>query len=448
LTPLKIAVVGSGISGLSAAWLLSKRHNVTLLEADDRFGGHSNTVDCRVDGGTIAVDTGFIVYNRPTYPNLTALFEHLKVPTAESDMGFAVSLCGGRTEYSAAGAAGLLGSLRNLADPSHWRMLLGIVRFFRTAATHADGLDDHVTLGQFIADQGYSKDFVDRHLLPSACAIWSSSPNQMRDYPARAFLAFFDNHGLLNFADRPQWRTVIGGSREYVQRMLADGRMRALVNCRVNLIKRAKDSVTLHAENGFCETFDHVVVAAHADQALAMIGDPTPDEYQYLRAFRYTRNRAVLHRDETFMPRRRRLWSSWNYLSGDGADTSACTVNYWLNALQPLPTDTNFFVTLNPHREPMDGTIEREMSYDHPVFSLETVRVQRQLWSLQGRRRTWFCGAHFGAGFHEDGLQSGLAVAEQLGSVKRPWTLVEPSSRIHVSPRPMRSRPVLVEAAE
>lgn len=448
MTPLKIAVVGSGISGLSAAWLLSQRHNVTLLEADNRIGGHSHTVDCNVDGASVAVDTGFIVYNRPTYPNLTALFDYLNVPTAPSDMGFAVSLADGRTEYSGNGALRMLGSLRNLADPSHWRMLRDIVRFFRTAASHARGLADHVTLGQFIADQGYSQDFVDRHLLPSAGAIWSSPPRQMLDYPARAFLTFFDNHGLLKFVDRPQWRTVVGGSREYVQRLLADGPIRALTGWRVTSIERLKDAVTLHAENGFHETFDHVVVAAHADQALAMLDDPAPDERQFLRAFRYTRNRAVLHRDETFMPRRRWLWSSWNYLSDSGADPSACTVSYWMNALQPLPATTNFFVTLNPHREPADGTIERDLSYDHPVFTPETARVQRQLWSLQGRRRTWFCGAHFGAGFHEDGLQAGLAVAEQLGAVKRPWTLADPSTRIHVSPRPPLSKPVLLEAAE
>lgn len=446
MTPLKIAVVGSGISGLSAAWLLSQRHNVTLLEADSRLGGHSHTVDCRVDGASVAVDTGFIVYNRLTYPNLTALFDHLNVPTAESNMGFAVSLADGRIEYSSNGALPMLGSLRNLADASHWRMLRDIVRFFRTAASQACGLGDHVTLGQFIADQGYSQDFVDRHLLPSAGAIWSAPPRQMLDYSARAFLTFFDNHGLLKFVDRPQWRTVVGGSREYVQRLLADRHVRALTGCRVTRIERLKDAVTLHAENGFQETFDHVVVAVHADQALTMLDDPAPDERRFLQAFRYTRNRAVLHRDETFMPRRRWLWSSWNYLSD--ADTSASTVSYWLNALQPLPTSTNFFVTLNPHREPADGTIERDLSYDHPVFTPETTRVQRQLWSLQGRRRTWFCGAHFGAGFHEDGLQAGLAVAEQLGAVKRPWTLAEPSTRIHVSPRLSFAEPEFVEAAE
>ncbi len=448
MSHLNIAVVGSGISGLSAAWLLSQRHNVTLLEADDRIGGHTHTVDVCVDGAAMAVDTGFIVYNRATYPNLSALFDYLNVPTAPSHMGFAVSLAGGRTEYSGNSALGMLGTWTNFVDPGHWRMLRDIARFFRTAAKHAEALGDQVTLGQFIAAQGYSQDFLDRHLLPCVGAIWSSPPRQMLDYPASAFLRFFDNHGLLKFINRPQWRTVIGGSRKYVQQLFADAPMRALTNCRVTSIKRSRDSVTLHAQNGFHQTFDQVVVAAHADQALAMLDEPSLDERRYLQAFRYTRNRAVLHRDETFMPRNRWLWSSWNYLSDSGADTAASTITYWMNALQPLPTKTNYFVTLNPHREPADGTIDRDLSYDHPIFSPETGRVQRELWSLQGRRRTWFCGAHFGAGFHEDGLQAGLAVAEQLGSVKRPWTLTAPSNRIHVASRPSLSRPVLVEAAE
>ncbi|MEQ1864526.1 MAG: FAD-dependent oxidoreductase [Micropepsaceae bacterium] len=445
---LKIAVVGSGISGLSAAWLLSQRHEVTLFEADDRLGGHSHTVDCTGDGASIAVDTGFIVYNRPTYPNLTALFDYLNVPTAASDMGFAVSLADGRIEYSGNGALRMLGSWRNLADPAHWRMLRDIVRFFRTAAGEAQGLDDRTTLGQFIADRGYSQDFLDRHLLPSAGAIWSSPPRQMLDYPAKAFLTFFENHGLLKFVDRPQWRTVVGGARQYVRKLVDDSPMRVQTGCAVTSIQRSKDGVTLHVRNAPDQNFDHAVIATHADQALAMLDNPAPEERQCLQAFHYTRNRAVLHRDKSFMPRNPWLWSSWNYLSNAGADTASCTITYWMNALQPLSTKTNYFVTLNPHREPASTLVEREFVYEHPVFTPETARMQRQLWSLQGKRNTWFCGAHFGAGFHEDGLQAGLAVAEQLGGVKRPWQLTNPSTRIHVSPSsPVHVR-TLTEAAE
>jgi uncharacterized protein len=233
-----------------------------------------------------------------------------------------------------------------------------------------------------------------------------------------------------------------------VQRILADGRMRVLTTHRVTHIKRGKGSVTVVAEGGFRETFDHIVIAAHADQALAMLDEPSADERRALGAFRYTTNRAILHRDPSFMPRSKWLWSSWNYLADGGADATACNITYWMNALQPLKTKTDFFVTLNPAREPAKDLIEREMSYDHPVFTPETARIQRELWSLQGRRNTWFCGAHFGAGFHEDGLQAGLAVAEQLGGLKRPWALENPSTRIHVAHRPPPSKPVLLDAAQ
>ena len=446
MDPLKIAVVGSGISGLSAAWLLSQRHTVTLIESDDRLGGHSHTVDCLMDGVPVAIDTGFIVYNQGTYPNLTALFEHLKLPTTGTSMGFGVSLDGGRYEYSGNGALQMLGHLSNLSDPGHWRMLRDVARFFRTARIQALGVGGDVSLGQFMAEQGYSSDFVRRHLLPMAGAIWSCEPQRMLAYPARSFLKFFDNHGLLKFVNRPQWRTVTGGSREYVHRLMAGKRIRTLTGCQVTSIKRRNAQIHLHAKNDFHETFDHVVLGAHADQALAMLGDPTPEEQRCLSAFPYARNRVVLHRDASFMPRRRRLWSSWNYQSSGEESTGAVT--YWMNALQPLPASTNFFVTVNPPREPLAGTVEREFVYEHPVFTVETAQEQQRLWALQGKRSTWFCGAYFGAGFHEDGLQAGLAVAEQLGDLKRPWSVSNPSGRIHVHQRTLASPPLQFEAAE
>jgi len=444
---MNVAVIGSGISGLSAAWLLSQRHNVTLIEADDRIGGHTHTVECKVAGDTVPVDTGFIIYNHATYPNLTALFDYLNVPTAPTDMGFAVSLESGRFEYSANGLLRLFGNWRNVVDAGHWRMLRDIVRFFRTGARDLDKVDEHMTLGEFVKAHGYSKEFLERHLLPSAGAIWSSAPSQMLDYPARSFLTFFDNHGLLKFRNRPAWRTVVGGSREYVKRMLADGKVRVLTGHPVKSVKRSETSVTVQAGEIFEETFDHVVIAAHADSALAMLDTPSPDERRMLGAFRYSRNRAVLHRDPAFMPSDRWLWSSWNYLSEAGAKVEICNITYWMNSLQPLNTKTDFFVTLNPIREPAAGTIERDMVYDHPIFNPETGKMQPELWSLQGKRRTWFCGSYFGAGFHEDGLQAGLAVAEQLGNVKRPWILANPSTRIHVSPV-AEGRPALAGAAE
>jgi uncharacterized protein len=448
LNPLKIAVVGSGIAGLSAAWLLSQRHDVTLIEGDSRIGGHSNTVDCETSDGSIPVDTGFIVYNDMTYPNLTALFEYLNVPTAASNMGFGVSLNRGAYEYSGAGISHLFGGLANLANPDHWRMMRDLVRFFRTASRQGGSLADDITLGDFVKRGGYSTAFIDLHLLPVAGAIWSSTPNQMLDYPARSFLTFFENHGLLKFYNRPQWRTVVGGSREYVQRLVGDSLMRTATNCPVRSIERSDLGVTLFGDNEYRESFDHVVIGAHADQALAMLANPTEQESQILSAFRYTTNRAVLHRDETLMPRRRRLWSSWNYVSDTDASEGSGAVTYWMNALQPLATKTDLFVTLNPTREPMRDQVEQEFTYTHPVFNTQTGAAQKHLCSLQGQNRTWFCGAHFGSGFHEDGLQAGLAVAEQLGGSLRPWNVANQSGRIHVLPHMQQPKPHQLEAAE
>ena len=448
LNSLKIAVIGSGISGLSAAWLLSQRHDVTLIEAENSVGGHSNTVDCMTSEGPVAVDTGFIVYNSATYPNLTALFDYLNVTTAPSKMGFGVSLRAGAYEYSGAGVSHLLGSIGNLANPRHWRMVFDLVRFFRNAARQGKEMGEDMPLGRFLSEHGYSLDFMNLHLLPVAGAIWSSDPRQMLDYPARCFLRFFENHGLLNFYERPQWRTVTGGSREYVQRLVGDSRMRIMTNCPVRSIERSPLGVTIHGADVYNESFDHVVMATHADQALAMLANPAPEEVHCLSTFRYAKNRAVLHMDESLMPRRKRLWSSWNYVSDGDAKEGSSTVTYWMNALQPLTTKTNLFVTLNPQREPLQGLIAEEFSYEHPVFTSETGKVQRQLWSLQGQHRTWFCGAHFGAGFHEDGLQSGLAVAEQLGGALRPWNVANQNGRIHVTPIKPLPKPHHLEAAE
>jgi uncharacterized protein len=445
LPPLKIAVVGSGISGLSAAWLLSQRHEVSLFEAADRLGGHSNTVTVTEKGQAIPIDTGFIVYNTAAYPNLVALFDHLKVPTTATEMGFGVSLDQGRYEYAGRGFSQIIGGIGNLADPGHWRMLADVARFFRTARQQAEGLSDEVTLGEFLRQQGYSQDFTTRHLLPMAAAIWSAAPGQMAEYPVRSFLRFFDNHGLLKFRNRPKWRTVTGGSREYVSRLVAASRLRVLTGHPVTRIERGASGARIYTKSGDGGHFDHVVIAAHADEALAMLAHPTSAETCLLSAFAYSDNLAVLHRDARLMPRRRRLWSSWNYI-GD-REVSGCAVSYWMNALQPLATSTDYFVTLNPHHEPAPETVVGRFAYKHPVFSPAALRAQRQLWSLQGEQRTWFCGAHFGSGFHEDGLQAGLAVAEQLGGLSRPWTVANPSTRIFTDAGKATARPAVLEAA-
>jgi len=427
----RIAVIGSGISGLSAAWLLSTRHNVTVYEKEARTGGHSNTV--YVDGplGQIAVDTGFIVYNEANYPNLVALFDHLNVATKSSDMSFAVSLDNGMFEYSSFNIDGLLGQRANVVRPRFWRMIRGIVRFYSEARSLVDARQlQNISLGAFLDRKKYSTALIDDHILPMCAAIWSTTPAQIRQLPFESFLRFFANHDLLNLGKRPLWRTVAGGSREYVARLesaIGDNVMTATGARRIH---RHGFGVTIEDENGVGRLFDDVVVATHADQALQLLDDPSADEQNLLGAFRYTDNRAVLHDDPGLMPRRRRVWSSWNFMANEAPDDRAICVTYWMNRLQSLAFEQPLFVTLNPVREPESKRISAEFAYSHPLFDNHALQAQRRLWSLQGRRNTWFCGSYFGYGFHEDGLQAGLAVAEALGGVRRPWQVGDESGRI------------------
>lgn len=426
--PLRIAVVGSGISGLSCAWLLAQRHRVQLFEADARFGGHSHTVDV----AALPVDTGFIVYNEPAYPNLTALFAHLGVATQASDMSFAVSLDGGALEYAGTDLRGLFAQPSNLLKPRFWSMLRDLMRFYREAPRDRE-LAGLLPLGDYLARNGYGEAFRDDHLLPMAAAIWSAAPGRVAEYPTEAFLRFCENHYLLQVSGRPVWRTVSGGSREYVRRLLEPLGDQAARQQPVLEIRRDADGVALRTADGWWpERFDQVVLATHADQALALLPAADDAERQLLGSFRYSRNHAVLHRDAALMPRRRRVWASWNYLADrTGGDAPPC-VTYWMNRLQSLPGD-DLFVTLNPVRPPAPEALVHTQVVEHPLFDGAAIRAQRELWSLQGRHRTWYCGAYFGSGFHEDGLQAGLAVAEALGGVRRPWRVAGESARIHLS---------------
>lgn len=438
---MRVAVIGSGISGLSAAWLLSRSASVTLFEQDGRFGGHSNTLDVPTAEGAVPVDTGFIVYNEPAYPNLTAFFDHLGVATQPSEMSFAVSFGGGAYEY--AGSLGaFFGQWRNLARPAHWGLLREIMRFFREGRTRQPA-DESVTLGEYLEAGGYSPAFVEQHLLPMGAAIWSTPVARMLDYPAAAFLRFFDNHGLLDLTARPVWRTVSGGSRAYVARLLADSSVETRAGSPVVSVLRRGGGVEIADAAGVSHVFDQVVLACHADQALALLGDPTADERDLLGAFGYSLNQAVLHEDASLMPRRRRIWSSWNYMASAETHESETCVTYWMNSLQALPTRTDIFVTLNPPHAPR--RTHATIDYFHPVFDARAIAARRRLWDLQGRRGTWFCGSYFGDGFHEDGLQSGLAVAEALGGVRRPWRVADESGRIHL---PEDAVPRVPEAAE
>ncbi|MGB3338860.1 MAG: FAD-dependent oxidoreductase [Devosia sp.] len=435
----RIAVVGGGVAGLSAAWLLSRRHQVTLYEKEDWIGGHAHTVDVETPGGPLAVDTGFIVYNQANYPNFTALLNHLKVDSTETHMSFAASVGDGRFEYSS-DLRGLVGQKRNLASPRYWQMLADIVRFY----THAESLLDSpeiegVTLGEFLIRHSYSEHLVDLHVLPMCAAIWSSSAEAIRGFPMQAFVRFFSSHQLFTLGRRALWRTVKGGSRSYVEALTGDFASPVRRAPAARSISRSGGLVTIEDARGERDVFTDVVIASHADQALALLDDADTVERQVLGAFRYTTNHALLHDDPALMPRRKHVWASWNYIGSDaGAGEDALCVTYWMNRLQNLDRRHPIFLTLNPTREPRPSRVLQSFVYEHPLFNQEALSAQRQLWELQGRHGTWFCGSYFGYGFHEDALQSGLAVAERFG-VTRPWAM--PVNRI-------AEAPALLEAAE
>lgn len=417
---MKIAVVGSGIAGLSAAWLLRKTHEVTVFEADTRPGGHSNTVDVTLDGITAPVDTGFLVHNDRTYPNLIALFRLLNLHTTASDMSFSVKLPHLNLEWAGASLATLFVQKRNLLRPGFWRMIRDILDFNRRATTLlADVRGKSLTLGELLAYEGYSREFRDWYLLPMGAAIWSSPMDDMAAFPAETFIQFCLNHGLLQISDRPQWKTIIGGSREYVQRLCDDiGDVR--LGQPVRAVTRDGDGVLVVTD---AETlrFDRVILATHSDQALRLLQDADADEHALLAAVRYQPNTAYLHTDASLMPARRAAWSAWNYYAGvaqDGAFPVA--VSYWINQLQPLPFRQDVMVTLNPPTPPAADKILRVIEYAHPLLDQAAYAAQQRLPELQGRRHVYFCGAWAGYGFHEDGLKAGMAVARLLGA-RIPW---------------------------
>jgi predicted NAD/FAD-binding protein len=429
---MKIAVVGTGISGLSAAWLLNGQHDVTVYEQNDYIGGHSNTVEIDINGQAISVDTGFIVYNPVNYPNLVALFKALDVPTKVSEMSFAASLGDGALEYSGTNLRGLLAQPLNVFRPRFIRMVRDIFRFYKQAPELlGDQSLRDMSLRDFLRANNYSHAFIYDHLMPMGAAIWSSSVEQMLDFPTLAFLRFFDNHGLVQLKDRPEWRTVDGGSREYVQRLTDSFSDRIRTGQPVTRIERHAETNTVICADGTQENYDHIVLACHADQALSLLAEPSSEERDTLGNIRYQANTAVLHTDTSLLPDRKHAWASWNYL-GTGKDNQnqLLCVTYLMNLLQGLATDTPVMVTLNPCKEIDPAKIIETYDYDHPLFNIAAMQSQPKLWGLQGKQNTWFCGAYFGSGFHEDGIQAGLAVAEKLGGVKRPWTVPNPSTRV------------------
>ncbi len=417
----RIAVIGAGVSGLSAAWMLSRHHPVTLFEANNYLGGHSNTVDATVDGVTAPVDTGFLVFNDRTYPNLVALFEHLGVPHCSSEMSFSVRVDEEKLEWAGNNLATVFAQKRNLVNLEFWRMLKEILRFNREstqALLGAQGCEG--TLGEFLQRRGYGRAFQDWYLLPMSGAIWSCPTRQMLEYPAQTFFRFCHNHGLLSLSNRPLWRTVRGGAREYVRRLeagISDVRSASPVDS----VTRTEKGVRVVTERGGAEHFSQVVFACHSDQALRILGDATNGERAILGAVRYQANHAVLHTDTSLLPRSREAWAAWNYVAGStGPEGRPVSVSYLLNRLQPLPFSRPVLVTLNPTHEPRPETVIRRFDYAHPVFDTDAISAQQRLQVIQGRNSTWYCGAWTGFGFHEDGLNSALAVVNAMG-IKAPW---------------------------
>lgn len=411
---MRVAIIGTGISGLYAARQLAPRCDLTLFEAQGYPGGHSNTVEVAMDGQRLAIDTGFIVFNEKTYPLFTALLQELGVASQPSDMSFSFRCGDSGLEYRGDNTFdAIFAQRRNALRPSFYRMIRDILRF-NALADALVAAEPSVTLGDFLASRGFSGPMVDDYLLPMAGAIWSAEPARILAFPASHFGRFFRNHGLLQVEGRPQWRTVTGGSREYVRALLRPIRDRLLLDTPVEWVQRHADRVVVKARGRPTAEFDEVILACHSDQALALLRDPTRAEREVLGAIGYQENDAVLHTDTRLLPRRRRAWAAWNYHRDGSAASGRVSVTYNLTRLQSLPTHRQFLLTLNGDASVDPRTIVHRQSYSHPVFDAASLRAQRRLAEISGVGRTWYCGAYWGYGFHEDGVQSAAALCNAL----------------------------------
>lgn len=415
----KLAIVGSGISGMAAAWFLHRRFDITLFEQNDYVGGHTNTVTIEEGNRKVPVDTGFMVFNHVTYPLLTRLFKELEVETEATDMSFSVQHRPSNLEFNGGNLDLLFVQRRNLLSPRYWRMLFSIDRFNKEAIPAInDPRWADFTLAQYIQSRGYGSDMLDRYLIPMSSAVWSTPPEEMLDFPAMTLLRFWHNHGFLGLDKRHQWFTVTGGSRNYAQKLTAPYQEQIRRSRKVIGVKRSPKSVELSFAEGTSETFDKVLLASHADQSLAMLSDPTEQESRLLREFRYQPNTATVHTDESFMPRLRRCWASWNYrLEGSEKGVERATIHYWMNNLQHIQGEKNYFVSLNCENQIAPEHILRRIKYEHPLFSLSAIKAQRELDSfnnLSPDQTTYYAGAWFNYGFHEDGLASALACSRAL----------------------------------
>lgn len=425
----RIAVIGTGIAGMTAAWLLATRYDVTVYEKNDYIGGHSHTIDVNYEGAQIAVDTGFIVYNHQTYPHLKALFEHLNVPTQKANMSFGICANGGALQYASHNILSVFAQPKNLLNPLFLRMLWDVLRFNRAGVKQLDNPKPELagkTLDDFLASLGVGRYFASYYLLPMAGAIWSCSLSAMLQYPAQSFLQFFKDHGLLTVNKQPQWYAVAGGSREYVNRLTESFRDRIRLNTGVACVTRQPMGVTVEDSRGTQEQFRHVVIAIHADQAFAIIKDLSTMEKNVLGGFAYQKNRVVLHRDASLMPSKRKAWASWVYSTPVGTSakaeevTTAPAVHYWMNRLQSIDKNKPLFVSLNPWQDPEPQAMFGEYEYHHPIFDGRAMQAQSEIRMIQGSRNSWYCGSYHRYGFHEDAMRSAIEVANLLG-VKAPW---------------------------
>ena len=420
---MKIAVIGSGISGLSSALMLSQNHDITLIESDNRFGGHANTVNVIYNKKSIPVDTGFIVYNELNYPNLLGFFKWLKVDTLSSDMSFAVSARDGDLEYSGS-LKGLFAQKKNLFNLKFYKILKDIIIFFMFGYKYAFEVKDNESLSEYVKRCKFSEEFVKDHLIPMSSAIWSCPEKEILNFPAKSLLTFFRNHQLINFVVRPKWRTVQNGSKQYVEKVLEKLKLnkknKLLLNTKIENIKLENNKIKIEFKNE-TEYFDKVVMATHPNQTIDLIKNLDKKSLNILNKFKYQKNFVYLHSDNLLMPKNKKTWSSWNYLS-TGQTKQKSSVTYWMNILQKLDTSLNIFVSLNPYQKPKKNLTHKILSYEHPIFNIETNKAQKKISSIQGVNNVFHTGAWISYGFHEDGIKSAVDVVKKL-KVQIPWDL-------------------------
>ena len=417
---MKIAIIGSGISGLSSALLLSQKHNITLFESNNRFGGHANTVEIMHKENVIPVDTGFIVYNKLNYPYLVSFFDFLKVETIDSDMSFAVSARDGQLEYSGS-MKGIFAQKKNFFNLKFYRMLKDIIIFFIFGYKYAFQFKESESLGEYVKRCKFSKEFINDHLIPMSSAIWSCPEKEILNFPAKTLLTFFKNHQLINFIFRPKWRTVKGGSKQYVNKVIeklsSDAKNRLILNSKIKSVYCKNDKIEINFEES-TEIFDKVIMATHPDQTIKLIKNLDEQSIDILRKFKYQKNIVYLHSDSSLMPKNKKTWSSWNYISSKSGEKSSLT--YWMNLLQKINNSLNVFVSLNPYITPIKSLTYKKIIYEHPIFNTQTNEAQKKMTEIQGKNNIFYAGAWLRYGFHEDGIMSAVNISSLL-NIKIPW---------------------------